>query len=622
MSRKTEPEVRSGTTGGSLHRVAAIWLATTLSLPFGALQAEEGVVRKTAIAEFGEPLYAAGIEHFPYANPDAPPGGRAVLSDFGSFDTLNTYVQKGEWPSSIGLAYDELMTGSGDEIDGLYGLIAESVEYPADKSWAIFNLREAAVYHDGMPIVAEDFVFTFDTIKNHGRPFYRSFFEEVTRAEALSARRLKFTFSRSGSMKPIMTVAGLSPLPVHYWKDRDVTASTLEPPLSSGPYRIKELDPGRSITYQRVENYWAKDLPINRGLHNIGEIRYDYYRDLTVQFEAFKAGKIDFRQEASAKRWVTEYDLDEVASGDIIQLEIPNKNPRGMAGYFFNMNRQKFEDIRVREALMTLYDFETIQRTLLYGKYKRISSYFPNSGYGASGQPKPAVKAILSEFAEEIPPSALIEAFVPPTTDGSGRDRANRRRALSLFRQAGWELRDGKLISSESGEPLQVELMTAWPESRRLALPYIENLKKSGIDASIRLVDPSQWRTRIYDYDFDLWVGGLNFFPPPGTELRSFFGSASADIRGGNSGGIRNPVVDALIEQAIAARDLETLQNSTRALDRVLLWNHYVIPTFYKDEIWAAHWNKFGSPERKPVYSVGFPGSWWIDADKERALNR
>ncbi len=621
MMTKAKPEIRSGTIRKSVHLMTAIWLATALAWPIG-LQAEEGVVRKTAIAEFGEPLYAAGIEHFPYANPDAPRGGKTVLSDFGSFDTLNTYVQKGEWPASIGLVYDGLMTGSGDEIDGLYGLIAESVEYPANKSWAIFNLREEAVYHDGMPIVAEDFVFTFDTIKEHGRPFYRSFFEEVHRAEALSPRRLKFTFSSTDSMKPIITVAGLSPLPLHYWKDRDVTASTLEPPLTSGPYRIKELDPGRSITYQRVENYWAKDLPVNRGLNNIDEIRYDYYRDLTVEFEAFKAGKIDFRQEASAKRWVTEYDLDEVEDGDIIRIEIPNKNPRGMGGYFFNMNRQKFKDVRVREALMILYDFETIQRTLLYGKYKRISSFFPNSDYGSTGQPTAAVKAILSGFAGEIPEKALTEAFVPPKTDGSGRDRVNRRKALSLFKQAGWELKDGILISTETGETFQLELMTAWPESQRLALPYTENLKKSGIDASIRLVDTSQWRTRIYDYDFDLWVGGLNFFPPPGTELRSFFGSASADVRGGNSGGIRNPVVDALIEQAIAARDLKSLQDSTRALDRVLLWNHYVIPTFYKDEIWAAYWNKFGSPVRKPIYNTGFPSSWWIDVDKEKALNR
>ena len=578
-----------------------------------ALWAEDGVVKKWAIAEFGEPLYAAGFAHFPYANPDAPKGGRVVLSAFGSFDTLNFYVQKGEWPASIGAIYDNLMTGSEDEIDGLYGLIAESVEYPEDKSWALFTLREEAVYHDGMPIIAADFVHALDTIKEHGRPFIQSFYDDVLRAEALSDKRLKFTFATRGSMKPITIAAGLSPLPVHYWKDKDVTASTLTPPLSSGPYRVKEIDPGRAITYTRVENYWAADLPVKRGLHNIDEIRYEYYRDLTVEFEAFKAGEIDFRQENSAKRWVTEYDLDEIASGEMLKEVVPSKRPRGMGGYFFNLKREKFSDRRVRAALMTLYDFEAIQRTLLYGQYKRINSYFPNSDYGATGAPNAAEKAVLGAFAGELPPGTVERAFVPPKTDGSGRDRVGKRLALSLFKQAGWHLKNGKLVSVATGKQFQLELMTAYPESRRLALPYIEILKKSGIDASIRLVDTSQWRVRIHDSDFDLWVGGLNFFPPPGTELKSFFGSESADIRGGNSGGIKNPVVDALIEQIIIAKDLETLQTTTKALDRVLLWNHYAIPTYYNDTVWLAYWNRFGHPARRPIYSVGFPAAWWVE---------
>lgn len=594
---------------------------TALAVPvYGA---EENITKKWAIAEFGEPLYAEGIEHFPYANPDAPKGGRVVLSDFGSFDTLNFYVQKGEWPSSIGVVYDDLMTSSADEIDGLYGLIAETVEYPDDRSWAIFNLREEAVYHDGKPIIAQDFVFALDTIKEHGRAFIKSFYEDIEKAEALSDKRLKFTFRTTDTMKPITIAAGMSPLPVHYWEGKDVTASTLEPPQSSGPYRVKALDPGRSITYERVKDYWAKDLPIKRGLNNIDELRYEYYRDLTVEFEAFKAGEVDFRSENSAKRWMTEYeDVKPVRDGRIIRDEIPNRSPRGMGGYFFNLKRDKFSDVRVREAIMSLYDFEAIQRTLLYGQYKRIASYFPNSDYGASGEPTAAEKAILEPFADQLPEGTLDKAFVPPKTDGSGRDRKSLRRALGLFKAAGWELTDGKLVSAATGEQMQVELMTAYPESQRLALPYVESLKKAGIDASIRLVDTSQWRTRIYDYDFDLWIGGLNFFPPPGTELRSFFGSESADIRGGNSGGIKNPVVDAIIEQIVAARDLETLQNNTRALDRVLLWNHYAVPSYYKDEAWIAYWDRFGFPERRPIYSVGFPGTWWVDADKDAALNR
>lgn len=595
-------------------------LFLVLFVSFGA-KAQDHITKKWAIAEFGEPLYAEGIEHFPYANPDAPKGGRIVLSDFGSFDTLNAYVQKGEWPSSLGLVSDSLMIGSGDEIDGLYGLIAESVEYPEDKSWAIFNLRDEAIYHDGEPIIAADFVHTLDTIKNHGRAFYKSFFEEVLYAEAISDKRVKFAFSSRDSMKPITIVAALSPLPLHYWKDKDVTEATLEPPLSSGPYRVSDLDPGRSISYQRVENYWAKDLPIMRGLYNIDEIRYEYYRDLTVEFEAFKAGEIDFRLERSAKRWVTEYD-SETTDGKLIKREVPSKKPRGMGGYFFNLKKPKFEDIRVREALMTLYDFEAIQRTLLYGQYKRINSYFPNSDYGATGTPSEPEKAILAPFASDIQAPTLSEEFVPPKTDGSGRDRANRRRALNLFKQAGWVLQDGKLNFAETGEQFQLELMTAYPESQRLALPFIENLKKTGIDASIRLVDTSQWRTRIHDYDFDLWVGGLNFFPPPGTELRSSFGSKAADIRGGNSGGIKNPVVDALIEQIIAAKDLESLQTTTRALDRVLLWNHYVIPGYYNDKTWIAYWDRYGYPERQPIYNVGFPTTWWIDKEKDQELDR
>ena len=582
----------------------------------------EDTVTKTAIAEFGEPLYAGGIEHLPYANPNAPKGGKIVLASFGSFDTLNFYVQKGEWPDSIGAVYDSLMESSADEIDGLYGLIAESVEYPADKSWAVFKLREEAVYHDGMPITAADFVHTLDTIKNHGRPFIQSFYVDIVRAEALSDKLLKFTFATTDSMKPITIAAGISPLPLHYWEGKDVTESTLQPPLTSGPYRVKELDPGRSITYERVKDYWARDLPIKRGLHNIGEIRYEYYRDLTVEFEAFKAGEIDFRAESSAKRWMTEYDLPEINSGDMRKEELPNKRPRGMGGYFFNLKREKFSDIRVREALMTLYDFEAIQRTLLYGQYKRIASYFPNSDYGARGKPGDDEIAMLQPFAGEIPAGALTDAFTPPKTDGSGRDRAGKRTALQLFKQAGYKLQDGKLVEVASGEQFQLELMTAYPESQRLALPYVEALKKFGVDASIRLVDTSQWRTRIYDYDFDMWVGALNFFPPPGTELTSFFGSESADVRGGNLGGIKNPVVDALIEKIIAARELQTLQTATRALDRVLLWNHYAVPTYYNDEAWVAYWNRFGRPARSPVYATGFPGTWWVDQDKDAKLKR
>ena len=599
--------------------LATAILLSTLPKSF----ADEDVIHKRwAIAQFGEPKHADGLTHWPYVNPDAPKGGQVVLSDFGSFDTLNFYVLKGDWPDSISMIYDSLMEESGDEIDALYGSIAESVEYPEDKSWAIFNIHPKARYHDGHPIIAEDFVFALNTIKNHGRPFVKSFYENVLSAEALNNSQVKFNYATTDTMKPITITGGLLPLPVHFWKDKDPTKSTLEPPLTSGPYRIKSLDAGRSITYERVEDYWGKDLPINRGKYNFDEVRYEYYKDLTVEFEAFKAGEIDFRQESSAKRWVTEYDLPQIESGAIIKKKVPNRKPRGMGGYFFNLKRERFQDVRVREAIMTMYDFEAIQRTLLYGEYKRINSNFPNSDYGAVGEPTEAEKAILAPFADQLPAGTVDKAFMPPKTDGSGKDRKTLRKALQLFKAAGWQLKEGKMISAKTGEQFTLELMTGYPEAQRLALPYIENLKRIGIDASIRLVDSSQWRVRVHDSDFDLMVAGYNFFPPPGSELRSYYGSESADVRGGNSSGIKNPVVDALIEAIVAAQDLETLQNTTRALDRVLLWNHYAVPAYYKDEAWIAYWNRFAHPERPPIYSLGFVSTWWVDQEKDQVLSR
>ena len=579
--------------------------------------------RNWAIAEFGEPLYKDGFEHWPYVNPDAPKGGKIVLGDFGSFDTLNFYVLKGEWPSSIGLVYDSLMVGSADELVSAYALIAESVELPADLSFAIFRIRPQARYHDGSPITAGDFVFALESVQEHGRPFLKAGYEDVAGAEALDDLSVKFTFKTTDSMKPVMQVASMYPLPHHYWADRDVSKSTLEPPLSSGPYRVKDLEPGRSITYERVGDYWAADLPVNRGLNNFDEIRYDYYRDLTVMFEAFKAGEIDFRSEGSAKRWATGYDFDAIETGDAVKRAVPNETPRGIGAFFFNLRRERFKDPRVREALGHLYDFEALQRTLLFGYYQRIKSYFPNSDYGASGPPTAQEIAILEPYRDRLPEHVFNEAFEPPQSDGSGRNRKNKREALRLFKEAGWVLRDAKLVNAQSGEQLEIELMTAWPETQRLALPYIESLKGAGIDASVRLVDTSQWRVRIDDTDFDLWTGRLNFFPPPGNLQRSYFGSEWAHVRGSaNSMGIVHPVVDELLQQIIDAKELDLLKATNRAMDRVLLWEHYVIPLYYNDEYWIAHWNKFGYSQRRPRYGYGFPEAWWIDRALAEKLSK
>lgn len=604
------------------------WRAAIAALTLSAVStlsafAEENVTKSWAFAEFGEPLYDETMEHWPYANPNAPKGGKITLGSFGSFDTLNPYILKGEFPSSIGLIYDSLMVGSGDELVSYYGLVAESIEYPEDKSWAIFNIRAEARFHDGMPIMAADVKFTFDTIREHGRPFLKSFYDDVEGAEVLSERRIKFTFKTKNSMKPLTIVASTSPQPRHYWSQpgKDISKTTLEPPVGSGPYRIKSLEPGRVIVYERVKDYWAADLPIRRGLHNFDEIRYDFYRDATVQFEAFKAGKIDYRGEGEVKRWFTGYDIPQVADGQIIKAEKPNNNPRGIGAFFINNRRDKFKDQRVREAIVNLYDFEAIQRTLLFGQYKRISSYFPNSDFGSSGPPTPEEVAILEPFKDQLVPETLTEAFHPPKSDGSGRNRSNLRKALSLFKDAGWVLRDKKLVNAESGEQLQIQIITAAPPTLRMAEPFVQSMRRAGIDASIRLVDPSQWRVIGDEFDFDISTGRLNFFPPPGTELRSYFGSAAADLRGSaNSMGIKNEVADSLIEEIISAESLEALKATTRALDRVLLWNHYLVPVYYPDKIWYAYWDKFGIPEKSARYSGGFSNTWWYDDERAAAL--
>jgi microcin C transport system substrate-binding protein len=587
-------------------------------LPAAAQEAEQKVTRTWAMAEFGEPLYGPDMPHWPYANPDAPKGGSVVLGAFGSFDSLNTYILRGQFPAGIGLISDGLMTGSGDELSSAYGLIAENAEYPEDKSWIVFNLRPEARWHDGQPITAEDFKFAFDTIKQHGRPFLQSFYEDVSGIEVLDPHKLKFTFKTRNSMKPLLTVAQSSPLPRHWWNanGRDITKTTLEPLLGSGAYRIKAVDPGRSVTYERVADYWAADLPVSRGLNNFDQIRYDYYLDDTVLFEAFVAGRIDYRQENRAQRWNQSYDVPAVKDGNLIKRVVPDETPRGTQGYIFNLRRQQFQNVRVREAINLLYDFESVQRTLLFGEYKRVKSWFPNSEFGASGAPDPAELAILEKYKDKVRGEVLTKAYEPPVTDASGNIRNNLREALRLFRDAGWELKNNRLVNA-AGDQMRMEILLVSPSLVRVTEPFVQNARRAGIDASIRVVDTSQYQVRVDDFDYDLLAVSLNFFPPPGAEQRSYFGSAAADIRGSaNIPGIKDPVVDGLIEELIGAKDLATLAATNRALDRVLLWGWYQIPQWYNDESWLAYWNKFGYPEKKARYSIGFPGTWWMAADK------
>jgi len=581
---------------------------------------DEGVTRAWAIAEFGEPLYDESMAHWPYAEPDAPKGGRIVLGAFGTFDSLNTYILRGTWAAGVGLTTDSLMVGSGDELASMYGLIAESVEYPEDRSWIVFHLRPEARYHDGTPIVAEDFVFTFGVIREHGRPFLRAFFEEVDEIEALDDHRLRIRFTTRNNMKPLIKVASLSPEPRHYWADRDISRTFLDPPLTSGPYRISAVDSGRSITYERVEDYWAADLPVSRGLHNLDRIRYDYYRDMEVMFEAFKAGEIDYRMENSARRWATGYELPQTRSGALMVETLPDHTPQGIQAFFPNLRRTPFDDARVRHALDLLFDFEAIRRTVLFDQYERTASYFPNSDFGASGAPTAEELAILEPYRDRLPAEVFEQAFEPPVSDGSGRIRERMRDALALFEAAGWQLDGGRLV--RDGQQMRIEFLIVSADSERVIAPFIQNLRRVGIDASIRLVDSAQYERRIDERDFDIITVRLNFFPPPGPELRSYYGSEAALVEGSaNMAGIRNEVVDELIEQIVAAEDLETLKATSRALDRVLLWNRYVIPQFYNDVFRIAYWNRFGRPDTLPRYSTGFPTTWWLDPERDARLS-
>lgn len=614
---KRQPIKRSMRAYGSLALLIALAAGTYAD-------ASEELTRSWSMAEFGTPLYDENMTHWPYVNPDAPKGGSIVLGAFGSFDSLNTYILKGSWPRMIGLTGDSLMVGSADELTAAYGLLAESVEYPEDKSWIIFNMRPEARFDNGTPITAPDIEFSFNTIREHGRPFLKSFYGEVDSIEVLGEHQIKFSFSTTDTMKPLMKVAGLSPLSVEYWKDKDISKTFLTPQPASGAYYISDVDAGRALTFSRVEDYWGADLPINKGLNNIDTIRYDYYRDLEVMMEAFKAGDIDFRSENSSKRWSTGYNIAQVDDGEIILDTPPDNAPGAIQAYFFNMRRAPFDDKRVRQAINLLYDFETIKRTILYNQYERINSYFPNSEYGVSGPPTEEELAILEPYKDSLPEEVFTQEFKAPVTDGSGRNRQQLRQALALFNEAGWELSDGQL--TKEGQQMSLELLLVQPDGQRVAAPFLQNLNKAGIETSVRIVDSAQYQVRTDDFDFDLISGRLNFFPPPGPELRSYYGSAAAQERGSaNYAGINNAVVDELIEKIIQADSLEQLQVTTRALDRVMLWEHYVIPQFYVDKHRIAYWNRFGQPETQPKYisysGSGFPTGWWVDEELDSKLD-
>jgi microcin C transport system substrate-binding protein len=522
--------------------------------------------------------------------------------------------------AGVGSTFDTLMTSADDEPFSYYGLVAESIEVPQDRAWVIFNLRPSATFHDGSPLTAADVVWTFDTLRQKGHPRWRTYYAGVDKAEILGPHRVKFSF-KPGSNRELPLILGQFPIASKaYYEKVPFDNTATEPPLGSGPYRVAKVDLGRSITLERDPNYWARDLPVNRGRNNFGTIRYEYYRDRTISFEAFKSGDIDFRVEPTAKDWATGYDIPAVKNGQILKEDLPNQNPLPMQGFVYNTRRPLFQDVRVRQALGYAFDFEWLNKNIFYGLYKRTTSYFFNSELASRGLPSPEELKVLEPLRAELPPEVFTAEYQPPKTDGSGNIRDNLREGLRLLKEAGWEIRGNKLINAASGKPFEFDVLSAEPALERVTLPFINNLQRFGITAHLRNVDAAQYQHRIEDFDFDMIVGGWAQSLSPGNEQREYWGSEAADERGSqNYAGIKSPAIDKLIELVIAAPDRESLVMRTRALDRVLLRGFYVVP-HYRDAVYhVACWNMFGRPKVLPKQGVALD-TWWVDQAKLATL--
>jgi peptide/nickel transport system substrate-binding protein len=563
----------------------------------------------------GEPQEAKGFTHFPYANPEAPKGGRVTFSIQGSFDSLNPLIVKGAPADAIrDYVYESLLARANDEPFTLYGLIAESVDTPADRSFVEFTLRARAKFSDGTPITVEDVIFSHALLRDHGRPNHRSYYKKVTKVEQTGERKVRFTFDGSGD-REMPLIMGLMPvLPRHLIDPDQFEKTSLVPPVGSGPYTIAKVDPGKSITFARDPNYWGRDLPVNRGLYNFDEIRFDYYRDAGSMFEAFKSGLVQLRNEDDPTRWTEGYDFPALSDGRVVKEELPVETPAGMSALVFNTRRPIFADPRVREALIKLFDFEWVNRTLYHGQFARSESYFARSELSSHGRPADArERNLLAPYAGEVKPEIMNGSFALPVSDGTGENREGRREALALLEAAGYQLKEGKLVKVATGEPFEFEILAATRAQERLLLTYAAALKQVGIEARIRQVDSAQYQRRKQTYDFDM----IQYFWPvslsPGNEQSFRWGSEAAVSDGSfNYPGVKSQGVDAMIEAVLKAEDDEAFVSAVRALDRVLLSGDYVIPLFHLPSQWVAHWREIKRPSTTPLYGYQID-TWWFD---------
>ncbi len=599
-------------------------ISLALSFPASATLSESH-----GYAQFGTLKYPARFTHFDWVNPQAPKGGTLRLMAFGTFDTLNPYTFKGTSPVAtpnflqygINELNEPLMVGtgqyapSGDEPASSYGLIAQSVEYSEDRSWVVFNLRPEARFHDGKAITAYDVAFSYRLLLKEGHPRYRTSLQEVQRVDILNPLRIRFVFKRAGNPLLILRLGELPVLPQHYWKGRDFKATTFEPPLGSGPYRITQVQPGRQLQFERVKDYWGKDLPVNRGKYNYDKVEVEFYRDSDVAFEAFKANEFDIYIEHQAKNWANGYNFPAVRRGEVIKAQIKHQIPTQTQGLFMNTRRSTFADAKVRQALGLMFDFEWTNRTLFSGAYQRAMSYYPNSEFSANGLPVGHEWLMLSPYREQLSAKLFTEPFSLSRTEGRGIPRETLRQALGLLAEAGWKL-NGQRLQNAAGQPLRLEILLVNPNLERILQPYAENLASIGIDARLRTVDRAQYKQRLDQFDFDMILMTLDQTLSPGLEQWQYFHSSQVAVKGSkNYAGVANPVVDHLLEQLLAAQSRDEQLAAGKALDRVLLWQHYIIPNWYINYHRLAYRNRFAFVTTPP-YTLGL-NAWWLKTSEK-----